>query len=270
MIPCLIDDSVITAILSYPIARGWVSLAGPYELLPNITAEMVAERQACALVGSVDAALLADRFAVITDVALVSHHSSAVALWTAERPDAVERVPIALDGVSRTAEAIARATIPHFYGIQPTAWQRPSAEGEAVVREGVAAFQPVEAGYLSDLGRAWFILTNFPFPTHLLVAPKAIAQQDRASLESVVRDLQSALEVGDERRREIRRNLSDDYGLDRERFTEFTSDQTTTLTRSGRKAWRDLLNRVGRAMKLPLEAEPEFVSILAGEEQSSA
>ncbi|HET9014821.1 MAG TPA: MqnA/MqnD/SBP family protein [Thermomicrobiaceae bacterium] len=264
MTRCLIDDSLSTALLTYPLTHGWITVDG---LTPvsDLRADAVEQAGVPAVLGSVDAAPLLDRYAVVTDLSFVSHHSGAIALWTEARPDEIEQTAIALDGVSRTAEALARATISHFYGVQVTTWERDGAEGDAVVREGVPALQPATSGHLGDLVRAWFILTGFPLPTHLLVVPQRMVDTEADVLASLVGDLRMVLAAGNERRRELRRNLADEFDLDRARLSELHAEQTTELSKTARKAWLDLLRRTGHAMKHPAVGEPVVVTV-EGEE----
>ena len=264
---CLVDDSLATALLTWPLKQGWVDAneSVTLELVPGLGAETVGERDVAALVSSVDAALLLDRFSVVTDLALVSWHNGPVALWTPARPDEIDNVPIALDGVSRTAEALARATLQNFYGITVAGWERDIAEGQAVIREGAEALQPAESGELSDLVRAWFILSDFPLPTHLLVVPKALTETPQR-VQAIVRELQRLLEMGSERRREVRRDLAEQLGVDRDRLVDFQNDQTHALSKTARKGWLDLLRRTERALKLPSPIQPDFVTLRAQEE----
>lgn len=257
---CLIDDSLTSAVFSYPVAQGWVAPKG-MEVVPGLTAEMVAKRNCCALVGSVEAALLLNRFAVVTDIALVSHHTGDIRLWTANRPDEIEHARIDLNGVSRTAEALARATIFHFFGIDVVGWDRMSPDGEAIVREGTPALTLVESGVLSDLVRAWFILSGSPLATHVLVAPRELVEEGTRALQPVVKALDASFNVATERRRQLRRDLEEALGLDRDQLAEFQADQTVSLSKTARKGWLDLIRRVGRAMNLPNLEPPAIVTV---------
>lgn len=256
---CLIDESIATALITEPVKQGLLA-APTLELVAGLRAEAVAERDAGALLGSVDAALLLDSHSVVTDLALVSWHAGPYALWTPARPDEIDNVPVALDGVSRTAEAIARATIHHFFGITVAGWERDTGEGQAVVREGAEALRAAEQGVLSDLVRAWYVLSNYPFATHLLVVPKALTEQPER-VAAIARTLRQALDLGIEHRREIRRDLTNAFDLDRDRLVDFQNDQKYTLTKSARKAWLDLLRRVQRPLKLPESPQPDFVTL---------
>jgi predicted solute-binding protein len=260
MTRCLLDDSLATALITYPLTHGWITVDG-FGPVPGLDADTVVAAGVPALLGSVEAAALLDRYAVVTDVAFVSHHSGAIGLWTAVRPDELSEVAVALDGVSRTAEALARATVGHFYGVQVTSWDRDASEGEAVVREGVPALQPVESGVMGDLVRAWFILTGFPLATHVLVVPRAEVDFNPEGVAALVRDLQVVLAAGTERRRELRRNLAEEFDLDRAHLSELHAELTTVLTKTARKAWLDLLRRTSHAMKHPANVEPVVVTV---------
>lgn len=260
---CLLEESVATALITWPLRQGWSDAPEvALEPVPGLTAEAVAAAGAPALLGSVDAALLLDRFSVVTDLALVSWHTGPIALWTPARPDEIDGVAVALGHVSRTAEALARATLHNFYGIGVTGWERGLTEGQAVIREGPGALQAAEDGELSDLVRAWFILSDSPVPTHVLVVPKALTETPQR-VDAVVRALRQALEVGIERRREVRRDVADRFNLDRDRLVDFQNDQTHVLSKTARKGWLDLLRRTERALKLPNPLAPEFVPLRA-------
>lgn len=270
MIRCLIEQSLTTAVISYPVQQGWWKGDASIDLTAPLTAAQVAESGAAALMSSVEASKLVKTHAIITDVGLVSHHSGPVVLWTPQRPDEIEHAPVLLGDVSSTAEALARVTLGHFYGIEANAYLRDDEveEGSAapiVVREGLSAFHPPEVGEVNDLVRAWFILTSFPLPTHLLVVPRELAEREPDEVEELVTALREILDISQQKRRELRRDLANDFDLDRDRFSLFQQDQTSTVSKSVRKAWLDLLRRVSRSMKLPDVGEPLFVTALPAE-----
>lgn len=250
-----------TALMAEPLRQGWIDGAADIELVSSLDAETVARREVSALVGSFDAALLADRFTVVTDVALTSWHAGAVALWTPTRPDEVDDVQIDLDGVSRTAEAIARATVSRFFGMTLRGWNRGVPEQQAVVREHQDAMMQIESGVLSDLVRAWFILSGLPIVTHALVVPNQLIENEPQRVTQIVGHLKEAVQTGIKRRREIRRNLHDLYPVDRDQLVTFHNEQSITLSKTARKGWLDLMRRVGRSMGLPLPEDLRFVTI---------
>jgi hypothetical protein len=74
-------------------------------------------------------------------------------------------------------------------------------------------------------------------------------------------DLHKVAAMANERRRELRRNLAEEFGLDRERLLAFQDEQTMALSKTARKGWLDLVRRVSRQMKLPSTEGIEFVTI---------
>lgn len=262
---CLIEHNVTTSVFSHPIEQSWAECQSQFELVPNLSATLVGERAKPALIGSLEALSLLDRFVVMTDIALVSWHTGAIALQTPSRPDEIDDVSIELSDVSKTAEAVARATIHHFYGITVSGWVREGEDGEVRILEGGAALrardQKPAHEYLSDLVRAWFILSSFPLTTHVLVVPKDLAEGEPNGVRGVVEDLHAIAGVANERRRELRRNLTDEFGLDRERLLAFQDEQTIALSKTARKGWLDLVRRTSRQMKLPPADGIEFVTV---------
>jgi hypothetical protein len=247
-----VEDNLTTALIAEPIRQGWLEPSEGLELVPVLTAEAVAQADAMALLGSIDGCLLADRFTIITDIGVASRHNGAVALRSAVRPDELNDVTIGLDSVSRTAEAIARATVARFFGVTVSGWSREAAATEAEVLEHNDAFiEEPEPAVVNDLVRAWFIMSGLPVATHVLVVPNELLANDPESVASVVDQLKTAASTGVERRREIRRNLHEHFPGDRDRLVAFHTEQSLSLTKTVRKGWLDLLRRVGHAMSLP-------------------
>ncbi len=267
MIDCLVDDNMTTALIAEPLRKGWIDDSDAVELVQNLTAETVSQRGICALVGSIDAALLSDRFTVATDVGLASWHSGAISLWTPVRPDDVDDVSIDLDGVSRTAEAVARATIARFFGMTLRGFSRGESTGQAEVREHQDAMLEIESGELNDLIRGWFILSGLPMVTHALVVPNDLIQSDPDHVRRIVERVREAAQTGVKRRREIRRNLHELYPVDRDQLVTFHNEQTIAISKTARKGWLDMVRRIGRPMGLPLPETINFVTVAASEEE---
>lgn len=267
MAHCIIEANVTTSLYSYPFQRGWLDTPDWLVLRDRVTLEQVESGDACALINAIDATRLLDSCSVITDVALVSTHHGAVNMRTTQRPDEVENAVVQLSDVSSTAEALARATIYHFYGIDVMDWNRSNQEADVRVLEGSESLRSDEDGFSEDLVRAWFILTSMAVPSHILVAPRDLLDRDQEGVREMVSLLRRSVDVSNERRRELRRNLSEDLGIDRDLLTEFLNDQKPRLTRSARKGWLDLTNRVARAMDLPVGPSPDVVTFgLASDE----
>lgn len=268
MITCLVDDNMTTALIAEPLRQRWTDGADEFELVHGLDAETVSRRKVCALIGSIDAALLADRYSIVTDVGLASWHAGTVALWTQTRPDEVDDAAIDLNGVSRTAEAIARATVARYFGMSLRGWHRDDSNGDAQVREHQDAILQIESGVLTDLVRAWFILSGLPVITHALVVPNEMLEQDPESVSHVVRIVQQTAQTGLRRRREVRRNLHAMYPVDRDQLVTFHNEQSVSLSKTSRKGWLDLLRRVGRQMGLPQPESINFVTIGETAEES--
>lgn len=267
MTHCIIEASLATSLYSYPFQRGWLDTPDWLILRDRVTPDQLEEGDACALIDAIDATRLLDSFSVITDVGLVSTHRGTINMRTVQRPDEVENAVVQLGEVSSTAEALARATIYHFYGIDVMDWNRSNQDSDVSVVEGPDALRSGGDAYMEDLVRAWFILTSLALPSHLLIAPRDLLGRDQEGVKEMVRQLRRSVEVSSERRRELRRNLSEDLEIDRELLTEFLNDQKPRLTRSARKGWLDLTNRAARAMDLPVGPDPDVVTFgLAGEE----
>ena len=258
---CLIEQSVTTAVYSLPIAQGWLEPANAYILERRLPAEAVRSRGLPALLCAVEAARLADEFVVLADVALVSQHNSSVAMQTSERPDALDQVSVGLDDVSLTAEALARATVTSFYGIGVTAWSRDSARGSVMVLEDAAALAQPLSEQLHDLGRAWFILTSLPFPSHALAIPRRMVADQGEALRRLVTELHAAREAAMARQEELIEQIVREHALNRERVQALFADQTFRLTQRARSGWRELLHRTGRELGIPGPDRIEVVSL---------
>ena len=260
MVRCYLETGLTTSQISYPFQSGWLDAPDWLVLQDRVSTESIADERAVALVDAVDAARLLDTHSVISDVALVSTHRGPIAMRSSTRPDEIQHATVQLGSVSSTAEAVARATVYHFYGIDVVDWVRSGQESDVTIRESVDALVGASDGYSEDLVRAWFILTSLALPTHLLIAPTQLVTEDQSGVEHVAGTLRSAVRASDDRRRELRRNVSDDLGIERELVTEFFNDQTTRLTRNGRKGWLDLVNRVARPLSLQPGPSPDVVS----------
>jgi hypothetical protein len=260
MTSCILEANVTTAQIAYPFQRGWIDSPDWLVLRDRVSDEFLTEGSDCALVDALTATKYLDTYSVVADIALVSNHRSAIAMQSDSRPDEIEHATVQLGDVSRTAEGLARATVHHFYGIDVVDWYRSQQDAEVRIIEDAEALQKPEDKNVEDLVRAWFILTSMAIPTHVFIAPTAALESDRSSIRHMVESLRGAIDLSEERRRELRRNLSGDLDIDRETLTELYNDQKTRLTRNARKGWIDLTNRVARALDLPTGANPDVVS----------
>ncbi|HEY8445658.1 MAG TPA: MqnA/MqnD/SBP family protein [Thermomicrobiales bacterium] len=252
----LVHDTLATAPLVFPIRAGWVEDGGLIEAAPELPASAIGPDD-IALIPAAEIAHLQETHLVVPDVAIVGEREGPIAMRSPVRPDAVQETAVRLYGTSGTAELLARATLRPFFGITPTDWTtEASAEAQVVIVEGMEAVREPEAGFAEDLYRAWFILTGQPVVSHLLVAPKGIKRVDLTGLLDV---LECARLAAQERRRELRRSLADEYDLDRDRLVAVQKAQRFHLEEADRQALLNLFQRGARGSAYPVVREIAFL-----------
>lgn len=245
-IPVLIDDRLTACRYALPISAEWVSVPGLETRQINNPAE-IRESNAVALVDSLIASLLLDSHAIVTDHAVASRRASMLTMVSHTRPDDVDDVIVATHDVSVSGRGVAETTLPRFYGISASSWVNERREVDrttVLITEGAEALIAIDDpdAYQEDLGRAWFLLTDTPYVSHVCIAPRALLTRDPGSVVAAVAGLEAARAAGDERARELRRNISRDFDIDREVLADTLADQTYQLSdpeRSGLLAlWR--------------------------------
>ncbi len=257
----LLDDTPAIAPLTLAIELGWVTLPVPIRTIAGLKARTVREYPgALAFVPLAEYAELQDDYAILPDLAAGGQHDAATILVADRRLDEVDDPLVDLGESSRTTELLVRATLLKFYGIIAAAWIRDGQESPAdsaarqtiEIRDGGEALHLLDAPgdrVISDLGRAWFILTGLPPVSHLLLAPTDQLEADW--LKGVLAALPAALAVVHERRRELRRTLAERYGVSRELLNDFYSDQFLTLTGDAQKSILALFPAGAWGMDLP-------------------
>lgn len=289
----LLDDAPGPALLALAVELGWATLPVPLRTAPNVTARMVqGAAGALVLLPVAEYAQVQETHVILPALAAGGRHSAATVLVADRRIDEIDTPFVDLNGISRTSECLARATLAKFYGISGVTWLREDSAGEGQratsdeqaiadgaetaaderltveVREGGEALhlldQPGDT-IVADLGRAWFILTGLPYTSHLLVAPRALLEADQGGVQALVDAIPVALDVVHERRRELRRELSDRYGVSRDLLNEFYNDQFSTLTGDAQKAVLTLFQRGAYGLDLPavrrLNLAPGYVHV---------
>lgn len=243
-----IDDRLPTALYAYPVTAGWVEQDG-IRLERGLRPD-VARQATVALLDSVFALTMLDTHVILRDAAIVWRTASMLTLTTDARPDDVEAVTIAIPGISAAGRAIATAVVTPFYGITVTGWAEEPREVDAttaIISEDAAALiaDDDEEHYQEDLGRAWFLLTTLPFVSHVCVAPRSLLASDPAAIADAVTRLDAARTTGLERARELRRDLSKGFNIDRETLTETLADQSHTLNTEAVDGLIELSKRTG-------------------------
>jgi predicted solute-binding protein len=250
----VVHDSLATASVAEPARLGWVEGA-THIVLAESPEAVGAVDQSMLLWPAPEATLLVDTHAIVPDVAIVEQSASAVALRTPVRPDALEETVVRLYETSATGELLARALMWPYFGLSVTAWiHEPDADAAAVVVEGAMALQEPEAGFTTDLGKAWFVMTGMPVVSHVLLVPRSAPPEERAAAITV---LQECIGTAWERRRELRPLLDERYGVPRERLVDYLSSQRHILDEKDREALTALLLRgAGGSRYQPLTRLP--------------
>lgn len=243
-----IDDRLATAMYSYPVTAGWVEASGI--TLTRGLRPAAARQAAIALLDSVYALTMLDTHVVLRDAAIVWRTASMLTMTTSARPDEVEQATIAIPGISAAGRAVATSVVTPFYGITVTSWAEEVRDVDtetAVISEDAEALiaDDNEDRYQEDLGRAWFLLANLPFVSHVCVAPRALLASDPAAIAGAITRLNGARATGQERGRELRRDLSKVLNIDRETLTETLADQTFTLDDEALDGLVELARRTG-------------------------
>ena len=257
----LLDDSPVIAPHTLALELGWATLPVPVRSIAGLTASTL--RTYPGAVGFTPLAEYADLqrdYTILPDLAAGGHHDAATILIADRRLDEVNDPIVDLGASSRTTELLVRATLLKFYGIAAASWLRDSEEAPTgdeaqqriEIRDGGEALHLLDAPgdrVISDLGRAWFILTGFPPVSHLLLAPTS--RLEDSALEALLAALPVAFAVVNERRRELRRTLAERYGVSRELLNSFYADQFLSLTGDAQKSILAIFPAGAWGMDLP-------------------
>lgn len=222
---------------------------------------MVRDRLTAADVGAADFALiptpeitlLTGTHAVDPGFGVTVAESGAIAMRAPIRPDEIEEASILLYETSSTAELLARATIWPFYGIKASAWtSEPDGTSAITIVDGLAALEPVEAGFSEDLVRAWYILTEQSVVTHLLAMPVDATDEE---VEQTRTRLGDAVTAGYAARRDMRRGLQANSSVEGDRLVEFFAGLRYDLDNDDRMAAYSLIARGSGGTRFPLIRE---------------
>lgn len=216
-----------------------------------------------ALISTAEIALLTETHRVHPGHGIWMSESGAIAMRTPVRPDEVEEASILLYDVSGTAELLARATIWPYYGIKASAWTT-EADGSSAITivDGIAALEPVEAGFHEDLVRAWYILTEQPVVTHLLGIPVGASLDDVVSIGSL---LSKAFAAGYAERRDVRKALLAESSASSEQLVDFLARVRIELDDRSRAAAYSLIARGAGGTRYPLIREIPWWSPVAAD-----
>jgi predicted solute-binding protein len=243
----LIHDTLATLFFAQPALNGWTESSDEFEVRPALAGGDVGPDSA-ALLPSAEIARLAESHLVVPDVAVVFEGEGPIAMRTPARPDEIDLAEVALNGVSGTAEILARATLEPFYGIRATGYVQESADATVSLLEGIESLLPVEGGVQESLVRAWFIMTGQPVVSHLLAAPKSWSPEQTNALIATMMALR---EAGHARRSELRASVATEAGIEREHLVSLFAKVRYSLEESDRRALLMLLQRGNKGSAYP-------------------
>ena len=239
-----VDDSFMTAMVRIPLAEGWVGTDVPFEIRQGLKAKDIGPGDV-ALIAGPEAAFLGATHFIDPSVAVVAEAVSSIAMRTPIRPDGVEETPIRMLDTGPTAEVLIRALLRPYFGITAASFIRDdddpaAADAQVVIVDGLLAMMEPEYGFQEDLAKAWYILTSASVVHHVaVIGVEAEARGEGAEIEL----LRRAVEIGVERRRDVRREIAEGHDLDRERLVELTNRMRFELTSEDRQSLRNMLAR---------------------------
>ncbi len=225
----LIDDTFATAPLADAIRAGLIQGGFDFTLHEDLSAVDIGPSDG-ALISSGEVGHLLETHRVSPRLAVVFDRTAPAALRTPVRPDEIERTPIRLVDISSSSELLARATLDPFFGITPAGFSRaPIDDAEAVVIGGAAAMLPAEAGFHEDLGKAWYILTEAPFVSHVFIVPSVAGGEFDLAVDALRTQAETS-------RRAIRGRIADRTGLEKETLVALYGQTRFELDAPDRRA----------------------------------
>lgn len=241
----LLHDTLVTAPIVHPFTSGWVEGTAIIEAREALSATDIGPDDA-ALIPAAEIAALAETHAVVASVAVVLDGLGPIAMRVPVRPDEIDRSAVRLYHASATAEVLARATLEPFYGISPSEWVTEHTEhAQIVIVEGAMALQAPEAGFSEDLVRAWFILTGLPLVSHVAIVPRS------GDVTAAVTALETARQLGYERRKDVRVATAERLGVERETQVSLATTTRYGLNDGDRRALMQLLQRGNKGSRFP-------------------
>ncbi|CAN5821700.1 hypothetical protein BH23CHL2_BH23CHL2_34290 [soil metagenome] len=246
----LIERRLGTVPFWMPIERGWVEVDHDVQIIEAPTAADVRAHNGPMLVDALLASTVIASSRIITDHAVAADTISLLTMITASRPDEIEQAAVSTPGFSLSGRAAAEIVIPEFYGVAIAGWLDEPANVDAatiIITEDADALLPTanEEDYHEDLGRAWFLLTNTPFVSHILIVPERLYLDDIESVRSAVRALSATQKAATDQRRMLRRNISRDHDIDRDLVVDVFDGLKFELSKSGRDGLTMLYERSG-------------------------
>ena len=255
----LIERRLGTAPYWMPVDRGWVEPVNEIEIVRSPTAGDLRSHRGVMLVDALLASTALDGALISAEHAVVADSISLLTMVTSSRPDGVEEASVGAEGVSLTGRAVAEIVIPEFYGISIRDWLEGDVEiGPETIRvtEDEAALLPTatETDFHEDLGRAWFLMTDTPFVSHVCLVDEQSYEDDRDGYHLAMKDLREMQKAAGKQRRLLRRNISRDHDIDRDLVVDLFDGLHFKLTAAGIDGLSALYRQTGVLARIgPLE-----------------
>lgn len=225
-----------------PIREGWIDNAASVEVRPGLSAADVTENDV-ALIPAPAATLLTQTHVIDRSVAVVFDGVGLLAMRTPVRPDEIDSERVYLIGVGASGEVLARALLKPFFGIDVSGFERVSQvpdDARIVVVEGPDALVEPASGFSEDLARSWFIMTGKAYVSHVaVIGVRALAR----GADDELATLRAAIDIGRERRRDVRRLVREASGVDTDRLADVTGRMRFALEPEDQEPLRMLIER---------------------------
>lgn len=238
----LIDDAPETMFFTTPVREGWLDSAASIDVRKGLSAADVTEEDV-ALIPAPESTLLTRAHVIDRSVAVVFDGVGLIAMRTPVRPDEIEEETVYLQGVGISGEVLTRALLKPFFGIQATAFEREQEAPEdarIVVVEGPEALIEPTEGFSEDLARSWFIMIGKAYVSHVaVIGVRALAR----GADEEVGALRAVIDMGWERRRDVRRMVREESGVDSDRLAEVTGRMRFALEPDDQEPLRMLVER---------------------------
>ena len=255
----LIERRLGTAPYWMPVERGWAEPNNEVVTVRSPTAGDLRTHRGVMLVDTLLASTALEQCFVATEHAVAADTISLLTMITSSRPDEIDEASVGAEGVSLTGRAIAEIVIPEFYGITIRDWLEGRVEiGPETVRvtEDEAALLPTatETDFHEDLGRAWFLMTNTPFVSHVCLVDEETVDGDPEGVRTAMKDLREMREAAGRQRRLLRRNIARDHHIDRDLVVDVFDGLHFELTSRGVEGLSTLYRQTGVLRRIgPLE-----------------
>lgn len=283
---------------------GWVEAPVPVRWGTSEAVEAAGGDDVVVLASPLAAAWLSATHVIVADIAVATEPRGLVALASERRPDELGEIEIDARDASAAAAALADILRVQHFGAGGL-WQMtrtPAPGTSARLTEGDAALpllvaaedaataaakaevaaeragaanavdEAVEAkpvpppgAVVEDLARAWFVLTGLPWVSHLLLAPRAVVEDQPAVLAGIISALRESARQAKEQEAAIVAEVAARLGTPTRPVRGFLRLQRHALNEREREALMTFYTRAVRYGGLAQAPAPAIVRVTAAE-----